>query len=152
MTNDTSMQDNNEQDAEQNTQPAKGAHGARKDPVKDAVKYRRQLRETERERDEVSERYEKALARLHLQTIQGIQVDHKTLRHASDLQLFTGRGAKDYLNEEGELDTERLQQDLTQLYEDRPELFEHVMRTPEPDPSQGHGRGDPFGWDDAFLM
>ncbi|RYQ02186.1 hypothetical protein PG2115B_0160 [Bifidobacterium pseudolongum subsp. globosum] len=125
----------------------------RRDTKAEAIKYRHQLRETEAERDRVSARFDAAAEQLYRQTVESMcsQQNYKLI-HPEDFKMFTGKEAKDYMNDDGELDVREVQADFDRLAEQRPELFRKQIGTPKPDPSMGQGL-DSYGsptWADAF--
>ncbi len=142
---------NTEQPQSEDTQPAQEKR-QRRTPNAEAASYRHQLRESQAREEQLSQRLAKAQDTILHQTIQATRLgdfNNITLKHADDLQRFTGKSTADYFTEEG-LDTQQLQADLERLCTERPELF---SRHTAPDHSQGMGIPSELmqgSWSDAF--
>lgn len=153
-TTDDTMETRLAEEPRQDTAEGGAEHGRSHRGTKaEAIKYRLQLRETEAERDRVTACFEAAVEQLYRQTVEHM-LSHQRFKliHPEDLKTFTGKGATDYVNDEGEMDMQGMQEDFDRLAEERPELFQNISRAPKPDPSMGHGLSSSSHatWADAF--
>lgn len=121
---------------------------------REAAKYRRQLRDTEAERDQLVDQvtvHQERVLEVNLETWAKLsyipgegQFQPRTpdgqrkpveeevrLRHPDDFTRFTGLTASDLVDDDGNYDTARFTQVLADLYVARPELFQ-VKAKPVP--------------------
>lgn len=96
------------------------------------ARYRVERNEARTERDALAQRVETLLTR------EAERVASKHLAEPADLFTLTGKTVKDFVGEDGELDTEAVVQAANDLLGSRPGLGKHSGAF---DPSQGHGGG-----------
>lgn len=100
----------------------------------EAARYRVQLRETETERDALTQRVERMQTR-ELERIAG-----EAISNPADLLALSGKSLAEFLGEDGELDAELVAEAAAELLSTRPGL---KRGSPAFDPSQGHGGSGP---------
>lgn len=112
---------------------------------KEAAKYRRQLRETEAERDALAQRVE-TLQRAEAERIAGETVTRPAALWAAGIEL------PDLLDADGNVDPHRVREAVRTAAESLG--LARASRTPKPDPSQGaHGHGAPANqWETAMRV
>lgn len=126
---------------------------------REAARYRRKLREAEAATTALQEQLQAA----HQQILTNKLTDYAELptsdeqtmrarlKHQEDLTRFTGKTLTDFLTEAGELDAETITVALTELHQERPELFEIDRPRTVPNtwdrPDSSHSGAS---WKDAF--
>lgn len=112
-------------------------------PGAEAARYRRRLRETETERDGISERL------TGYQRREAERLAAATLSRPADLWL-DGAEVGDLLDDEGQLDPEKVAATVAGVLTDRPQLEAGRVR-PRPDHAQGGtGAATAHGWGDVL--
>jgi hypothetical protein len=94
------------------------------------ARYRVERNEARAERDALAERVQR------MQRAEVERLASDALSHPGDLFSLSGNELADYLNEDGDVDAEKVAADVTAILAERPGLRKH---TPGYDPSHGLG-------------
>ena len=97
---------------------------------REAAGYRVKLREAEAERDALQVRVNAMLTK----EIERLAAEG--LSHPADIFTLSGNGPSDYLNEDGDVDPEKVAADVAAILAERPGLGKRVSGY---DPTQGYG-------------
>jgi len=144
MTDTTATTGTSTENTPENTpEPGTGSEETGKGANAEAARYRTRLREAEAERDGISERL------TGYQRREAERLAASTLSRPADLWL-DGADPSELLDDEGQLDPEKVAATVAGVLTDRPQLEAGRVR-PRPDHAQG-GSGAPQapGWSDVL--
>ena len=116
---------------------------------REAAKYRRQLRDTETERDSLRTALTSARTEILRAAVTGYKIDGNTFN--ADALDDAGIDVEEVFGDDGRLDQDNLDAAMAAIADDKPYMFAPPQRMIIPSEGRAPATSDPNNWTDAFA-